>query len=205
MQGALGSAYLTPKHLMGYFSDQALPEEKALIWSKMPNAAQKEAKLDYISLFGEESKPDMNLVKIYAKKHHNVPGPEKYFSTPHTFIYSGGQARRCKFLPGSRITSTEDIIQSAKRTKTPGPNAYKTKHTNCSTERRTTGASSMKSKTDQLQMFNDRAYYSKIVPGHKYHSNYVSDANFKRKVITDILIAGIGGQKAKVKPLLPKD
>jgi len=44
----------------------------------------------------------------------------------------------------------------------------------------------MKSKTDQLQMFNDRAYYSKIVPGHKYTIKYVSDTNFKCKVITDI-------------------
>ena len=60
-----------------------------VFWSKLPNAASKEAKLDYISLFGEESKPDMNLVKIYAKKHHNVPGPEKY-TTAKSFIYGGG-------------------------------------------------------------------------------------------------------------------
>ena len=84
----LSSAYLTPKHLMGYFSDNQLPDDKKLAWSKIPNPMCKEGKLDYISLFGEESKPDMNLVKIYAKKHHNVPGPEKYNTTPK-WIYSG--------------------------------------------------------------------------------------------------------------------
>ena len=119
---------MTPKHLMGYFSDNMLAEDKKLTWSKVPNAACKEAKLDYISLFGEESKPDMNLVKIYAKKHHNVPGPEKYDNPPkERWVFKGTQVRKCKFLPGSRITSTEDIIQTAKRTKTPGPNAYKPK------------------------------------------------------------------------------
>ena len=125
-------------------------------------------------MFGEDSKPDMNLVKIYAKKHHNVPGPEKYDTTPK-WVYSGTQGRKCKFMPGSRITSTEDIIKTAKSTKTPGPNAYKAKHTFSSRERKAPGVTGMKSKTDQLQMFNDKAYHSKLVPGHKYKANYVSE------------------------------
>ena len=168
---------MTPKHLMGYFSDNMLPEDKKLTWSKVPNAACKEAKLDYISLFGEESKPDMNLVKIYAKKHHNVPGPQLYQTTPK-WLYSGVQARKCKFLPGSRVTSTQDIIETAKRTKTPGAGAYKAKYTHSSRERRVTTTTGMKSKTDQLQMFNDRAWHAKQIPGHKYKPDYVSDANF---------------------------
>lgn len=79
---------MTPKHLMGYFSDNQLPDDKKLTWSKIPNPFSKEAKLDYISLFGEESKPDMNLVKIYARKKHEGPGPEKYNTTPK-WVYSG--------------------------------------------------------------------------------------------------------------------
>ena len=73
---------------MGYFSDNQLPDDKKKAWSKAPNPMCKEAKLDYISLFGEESKPDMNLVKIYAKKKHSGPGPEKYTTTPK-WVYSG--------------------------------------------------------------------------------------------------------------------
>ena len=102
----------------------------------------------------------MNLVKIYAKKHHNVPGPEKYNTNPK-WVFTGNQKYKCKFQPGSRITSTEDIIQTAKRTKTPGPNVYKVQHKCLSSERRVTTTTGMMSKTDQLQMFGDRAWYAK--------------------------------------------
>lgn len=86
-------------------------------------------------------------------------------------------------MPGDRITSTQDIIETAKRAKTPGPNAYKTNYANSSRERRVRGCSGMKSKTDQLQMFNDRAYASKLVPGHKYKINYESVDAKQRAVL----------------------
>ena len=161
--------------------DNQLPEGQKKIWgAHLPNALSKEGKLDYISLFGEESKPNMNLVKIYAKKHHDVPGPEKYMTTPK-WVYSGVQQRKCKFLAGDRITSTEEVIQTAKRTKTPGPSHYKAKYSASSRERKVPTCMAMKSKTDQLQMFNDKAYHAKMIPGHKYHFNYVSRRNVTDK------------------------
>ena len=94
------------------------------MWSQPHGYTSHEKKLDYISLFGEDSKPDQNFVKIYAKKKHEVPGPQAYKTDPK-WIYHG---RKCKFLPTDRVTDTEEIIQAAKRAKTPGPNHYKAKH-----------------------------------------------------------------------------
>ena len=108
------------------------------MWSQPKGYTSKEKKLDYISLFGEDSKPDQNLVKIYAKKKHDVPGPQAYKVTPK-WIYDGSAARKCKFLPTDRVTDTEEIIRAAKRAKTPGPNHYKAKHSYSSRERRILG------------------------------------------------------------------
>ena len=108
------------------------------MWSQPKGYTSKEKKLDYISLFGEDSKPDQNLVKIYAKKKHDVPGPQAYKVTPK-WIYDGSAARKCKFLPTDRVTDTEEIIRNAKRAKTPGPNHYKAKHSYSSRERRILG------------------------------------------------------------------
>ena len=115
-------------------------------------------------------------MKIYAKKKHEVPGPQAYITTPK-WIYDKVNAKKCKFLPTDRVTSTEMIIKDAKRAKTPGPNAYKAKHSYSSKEARVIGT--IKSNQDQLQMFNDKAAHSKGVPGHKYKKNYVSRFHMK--------------------------
>ena len=59
----LQSAYITPKHLYGYFNDR-----ETFQWSNPRFTTSKEAKLDYISLFGESGHPDRNLIKIYADR-----------------------------------------------------------------------------------------------------------------------------------------
>ena len=76
------------------------------------------------------------------------------------------------FLPSDRVTETEQIIKEAKRAKTPGPNHYKKNFSRSSRERKIIGT--IKSNSDQLQMFPDRAYHASKVPGHKYKINNVS-------------------------------
>lgn len=59
---SLNQAYITPKHLLGYFGDMEKKPNGAVeykfTWASGNNAQCKEKKLDYISLFGEDSKPD---------------------------------------------------------------------------------------------------------------------------------------------------
>ena len=115
---------------------------------------------------------DRNLIKIHPKRKIDVPGPQAYDMTPK-WVYDGAKQRRCKFLPTDRVTDTEQIIRDAKRAKTPGPNHYKKIHSRSSRETRIKGT--IKSNSDQLQMFNDRAYHAQRVPGHKYKFNHVSE------------------------------
>ena len=91
-------------------------------------------------------------------------------------MFDGSQTRRCKFLPSDRITETDQIIKEAKRAKTPGPSHYKKNYSRSSREKKIIGT--IKSNSDQLQMFPDRAYHASRVPGHKYKINNVSQESF---------------------------
>ena len=64
---------------------------------------------------------------------------------------------------------------------------YKVNHKRLSSERRVTTTTGMMSKTDQLQMFGDRAWYAKQVPGY-YKPDYVSHSNFKSHSITVVTL-----------------
>ena len=85
-------------------------------------------KLDYIMLFPEKVHPrPEELTKIYAKKKHDTPGPERYDmirnwvkKTGHDYEQQKGkQYRRDKEL------EIAEHIRKTKKAKLPAPNAYK--------------------------------------------------------------------------------
>ena len=88
------------------------------------------AKLDYIQLFADRLNPRHDqLTKIYAKRKHNVPGPQAYDTTRnwakkprHDYEQQKGRQYR-----EDRITEVTEHIKKVKREKSPAPGTYNPK------------------------------------------------------------------------------
>ena len=62
--------------------DDAFYKVPKFSWSRTKFSESRTKKLDYITLFPEKvNPPPEQLVKIYAKRKHDVPGPEYYDMT----------------------------------------------------------------------------------------------------------------------------
>jgi len=99
-------------------------------WSRTKFNEIREKKLDYITLFPEKLHVDPSkLIKIYAKKKHDTPGPTEYDMTK-SWVKKGGQGydpNNGKHYHDDRITEVAALIKQVKRERLPAPNAYKPK------------------------------------------------------------------------------
>jgi len=133
-------------------------------WKKPKSFIPVDKKLDYICLIAEETKPGLNLTKIFMKKKHLIPGPTAYNTTRD---WSKKVDKKGKFLQAERITPSAAIFTEGKKTKTPGPCTYKVVKKD-----RVLGAFNLK--TEQMELYNNQKWYSNQTPGCHYKLNWVS-------------------------------
>ena len=99
-------------------------------WRRTKFNEIKSKKLDYITLFPEKLHVEPGqLIKIYAKKKHDTPGPTEYDMTRNWTSKSGQgyDANNGKHMIVDRVTEVAALIKSVKRERLPAPNAYKPK------------------------------------------------------------------------------
>lgn len=126
-------------------------------WRKprMYNSAEK--KLDYVSVFAEESKPFLNLTKIYVnRKKHSNPPPNAY-NLANDWKKEQQKNSRGRWLKSARVTPAVETANIAKKEKFPGPATYKP-----NSKSRVLGAFNLT--TEQMQMFGNQKFYSMQTP-----------------------------------------
>jgi hypothetical protein len=133
-------------------------------WKKPNSFIPIDKKLDYICLIAEETKPGLNLTKIFMKKKHLIPGPTAYNTTRD---WSKKVDKKGKFLKAERITPSAAIFAEGKKIKTPGPCTYKVLNKD-----KVLGAFNLK--TEQMELYNNQKWYSTQTPGCHYKLNWVS-------------------------------
>lgn len=135
----------------------------------MPKTStNRDKKLDYISTFAEESRPFMNLTKIYVNKSNKMPAPNLYQRPIDWRKSQNAQPMKGKFLKAQRRTIATEIIQHAKSEKLPGPGVYNPK-------KYYKVKGSYKSDQEQLLIPGEIKYYSSQTPaGNSYDPNWVS-------------------------------
>lgn len=125
----------------------------------------KEKKLDYVCLISENSRPFLNLTKIYArsKKHANPP-PNAYNMICDWKKELSKNTRKGKWLKSERLTPAQETAERAKKAKLPGPGAYESNQ-----KQKVLGAFNLT--TEQMQMFGNQKWYSMQTPGAKYDTD----------------------------------
>lgn len=125
----------------------------------------KEKKLDYVCLISENSRPFLNLTKIYArsKKHANPP-PNAYNMICDWKKELSKNTRKGKWLKSERLTPAQETAERAKKAKLPGPGAYESNQ-----KQKVLGAFNLT--TEQMQMFGNQKWYSQQTPGAKYDTD----------------------------------